>query len=70
MREAEELCDRVALIHRGVIETVGTPADLIAQQGPEATLDDVFVHFTGGQIEPGGGYRDVARTRRSVRQHG
>jgi ABC-2 type transport system ATP-binding protein len=70
MREAEELCDRVALIHRGRIEVVGSPAELTARQGPGATLDDVFVHFTGGQIEPGGGYRDVQRTRRSVRQHG
>ena len=28
MEEADTLCDRVALMHRGVLRAVGTPAEL------------------------------------------
>ena len=70
MREAEELCDRIALMHWGVVEVVGSPAELKAQVGPGAILDDVFAHFTGVEIEPGGGYREARRARRSAREHG
>ena len=45
-------------------------AELKATVGPEATLDDVFKKLNGTDIESGGNYRDVRRTRRSVRQHG
>ncbi len=37
MEEAELLCDRVAVMHRGVIAAIGTPAELKAQVGPDAT---------------------------------
>jgi ABC-2 type transport system ATP-binding protein len=70
MREAEELCDRIALMHWGVVEAVGCSAELKAQVGPGATFDDVFAHFTGVEIEPGGGYREARRARRSAREHG
>jgi ABC-2 type transport system ATP-binding protein len=70
MEEADALCDRVAVMHRGRIVAVGTPAELKAQVGPAATLDDVFLHLTGSGIEPGGTYRDVARTRRTARRMG
>ena len=69
MDEAEELCDRVAVLHAGKIETVGAPAELTAKLGPTATLDDVFAALTGGEIESAGGYSDVRTTRRSVREH-
>lgn len=70
MDEAQELCDRVAVMHAGRIETVGTPAELKAKIGPTATLDDVFTALTGGEIEAEGGYRDVRQSRRSAREHG
>ena len=71
MEEAEELCDRIAFIHRGRIQKVGTPEELKAPLGPDATLDDVFASLTGSQIEePAGGYGDARRTRQSVRQRG
>jgi ABC-2 type transport system ATP-binding protein len=70
MEEADGFCDRIALIHQGRIQMIGTPAELKATVGPEATLDDVFKTLTGTEIESGGNYRDVRRTRRSVRQHG
>lgn len=68
MEEADELCDHVAILHRGVIAAVGTPASLKRQVGEPATLEDVFFHFTGSSLETGGTYRDVARTRRTARR--
>ena len=68
MDEADELCDRVALIDRGRIREVGTPAALKDEIGPGATLDDVFAKLTGATIE-GGDYRDVRQSRRAAREH-
>jgi len=68
MDEADELCDRVALIDRGRIREVGTPAALKDEIGPGATLDDVFAKLTGAAIE-GGDYRDVRQSRRAAREH-
>jgi len=47
MEIAQSLCDRVAIIDRGRIAAVGTPADLSRLQGL-ATLEDTFLHLTGG----------------------
>jgi ABC-2 type transport system ATP-binding protein len=41
MEEADALCDRVALMHLGVIRASGTPDELKAAIGPDATLEDV-----------------------------
>jgi ABC-2 type transport system ATP-binding protein len=67
MDEAEGLCDRVALMHRGRLRAVGSPADLKAALGPGATLDDVFRHYAGDlSDDDSGGLRDVRRTRRTA----
>ncbi len=70
MDEADELCDRVAIMHRGRIAAVGTPEGLGAAIGPDATLEDVFRTATGSEIESGGSFREVARTRRTARRMG
>jgi ABC-2 type transport system ATP-binding protein len=70
MDEAEELCDRLAIMHLGKIAAVGNPVDLKASVGPQATLDDVFVHYSGGTIQEEGNYRDVRATRRTVSRLG
>jgi ABC-2 type transport system ATP-binding protein len=70
MDEADVLCDRIGVLHAGVLETVGTPAELKARVGPEATLDDVFIAITGGQIADAGSYRSVRAERRAERAHG
>jgi ABC-type multidrug transport system ATPase subunit len=74
MDEADELCDRVAVMHLGRVAAIGTPAELKAEVGAGADLDDVFVHFAGSGIEPGGKaggtFRDVARTRRTAQRLG
>jgi ABC-2 type transport system ATP-binding protein len=63
MEEADHLCDMVAVMHRGVLAVMDTPAALKEKVGSAATLDDVFIHFTGATISEGGDLRDVSRTR-------
>jgi ABC-2 type transport system ATP-binding protein len=69
MDEAEQYCERIALMHRGTIRALGTPAELQADLGPESTLDDVFRAVTGDQLD-GGGIRDVRAARRTARRLG
>jgi ABC-2 type transport system ATP-binding protein len=69
MEEADEMCDRIGVLHAGKLEETGTPEQLKARLGAGATLDDVFAHITGAEIESGGSYRDVRETRRSVQSH-
>jgi ABC-2 type transport system ATP-binding protein len=68
--EAEQLCDRIALLHQARLRAVGSPGELEAELGPGATLDDVFRHHTGEGLEEGGDLRDVRRTRRTARRLG
>lgn len=70
MEEADQLCHTVAVMHRGVLAAMDTPAALKAQVGPDASLDDVFIHFTGATISEGGELRDVARTRITTQRLG
>jgi ABC-2 type transport system ATP-binding protein len=71
MDEADQLCSRVAIMHLGKVAAIGTPAQLKASLGKnDATLDDVFVHYTGYALESGGSYREVSRTRRVVQRVG
>ena len=67
MEEAERLCDRVGILHLGKLQVVDRPAALKASLGkPGATLEDVFVHYAGEEVELGGGYREAGRTRRAA----
>ena len=60
MEEAEELCDRIAVIESGEIIAIDTPNALIDQflatgfkpqkRLREATLDDVFLNLTGRDL--------------------
>jgi len=70
MEEADELCNRVAIMHLGKVAAIGTPAQLKATVGDGATLDDVFVHYSGYEVDSGGNYREVSRTRRTARRLG
>ena len=57
MEEADALCDRVALMHHGALQAVGTPDELKATVGPDATLEDVFRHYSASELDgPDGGY--------------
>jgi ABC-2 type transport system ATP-binding protein len=71
MEEAESLCGRVAILHHGRIAATGTPPELKAAVGRKrTTLDDVFIHFTGDQLDSGGNYRETTRTRRVAHRLG
>jgi ABC-2 type transport system ATP-binding protein len=70
MEEAEALCDHVALMHLGTIRAEGSPESLRRSVGVDATLEDVFRHYTGsaldGADEIRGGLREIRRTRRTA----
>lgn len=69
MEEADHLCDRVAIMHLGRVAAIGTPTELkVAIGGGDVTLEDVFVHYTGYELDLGGSYREVSRTRRTARR--
>ncbi|MEU6007099.1 ATP-binding cassette domain-containing protein [Streptomyces sp. NPDC047453] len=83
MDEADTYCDRVALMHRGRIRALGTPAELreglgerLRSQGapatdPLPTLEDVFRDVAGsGLDDTSGGFRDVRSTRRTAHRVG
>jgi ABC-2 type transport system ATP-binding protein len=59
-------------MHRGRIRALGTPAELKAGVGPDATLDDVFRAATGDELssDAGAGMRDVRATRRTAHRLG
>ena len=57
-------------MHLGSVRAEGTADELKDQVGPDATLDDVFRHFTGNSLKADtdtkGGMRDVRTTRRTA----
>ena len=72
MEEAEEQCQRVAVMSGGEIRGEGSPQELRASLGATGgTLEDVFVALTTGADErEGGEFRDIGRTRRTARRLG
>ena len=72
MEEADKHCDRVALMHRGRLRSEGTPEELRAAVGPEATLEDAFRAATGDDLDSGAGegMRNVRAVRRVARRLG
>jgi ABC-2 type transport system ATP-binding protein len=71
MEEAQQTCDRVALMHRGKLRALGTPAELIAGLGESGgNLEDVFRAYTGDVLaeeeKTQKGMRDVRSTRRTA----
>ncbi|MGW0806641.1 ABC transporter ATP-binding protein [Nonomuraea sp. NPDC002799] len=77
MDEADQYCDRVALMHQGRVRAVGTPAELTEElrvrRGDDSapTLEDVFRDVAGsGLSEEGGEFRDVRRTRNTASRVG
>jgi len=63
MEEAEVLCDELAILHQGQLVAVGDPEALKMRVSPNASLSDVFVHFSGSTIDPSGHARDVRESR-------
>ncbi len=71
MEEADSLCTRIGIMHRGKIAALDTPENLKATVGGEnPTLNDVFVHYAGDALESGGNYRETSRARRTAHRLG
>jgi ABC-2 type transport system ATP-binding protein len=73
MEEADALCDRVALLHHGKLQAVGSPAELKGAVSADATLEDVFRHYAGsdlGEDTSRRGLREIRSTRRTARRVG
>ncbi|AQA03429.1 ABC transporter ATP-binding protein [Mycobacterium sp. MS1601] len=70
MEEADALCDRVALLHHGKLQAVGTPGDLKETVGPTATLEDVFRHYAGSALDDTSpqGLKEIRSSRRTARR--
>ena len=68
MEEAEQYCDRVALMHQGKVRALGTPAELATSFDAD-NLDEVFRQFTGDDVITGG-FRSVRTTRRTAQRLG
>ncbi|MGW0583789.1 ATP-binding cassette domain-containing protein, partial [Streptomyces sp. NPDC002920] len=80
MDEADQYCDRVALMHRGRIRALGTPTELrkglgtrrgAAPTDPLPSLEDVFRDVAGSGLDDSSGdFRDVRSTRRTAQRVG
>lgn len=69
MDEADQLCDVVAFMHAGELVAMGRPEELKQRLGPEADLDDVFIHYTGTSVAAErGDYKDVRRIRGTAKR--
>ena len=55
LEEADQLCDRLAIIDHGRVAATGTPAELKKKVGGEiaVALDDVYLHYTGHHFQAG-----------------
>jgi ABC-2 type transport system ATP-binding protein len=67
MEEADALCDRVALMHHGMLRAVGTPTELKSTVSPRATLEDVFRHYTAQDLSPESEEAETAGSFRQIR---
>ncbi|MER3495059.1 MAG: multidrug ABC transporter ATP-binding protein [Mastigocladus sp. ERB_26_2] len=71
LEEADSLCNRVTIMNRGKEIVTGAPKELKAAIAkPNATLDDVFIYYTGDELASGVSYHDTVRTRRNAQRLG
>ena len=71
LEEAENHCDRIAIMHLGKRAALGTCRELEASLGAGAhTLDDVFIHYAGTTLDSGGTYRGVSAERATAQRLG
>lgn len=70
MEEADELCQLIGVMHRGVMVALDSPASLKGHVSPTATLHEAFIHFTGSEFSEGGELKDVSRSRLTARRLG
>lgn len=66
MDEADELCDLVAFMHRGHIIATDSPTNFKSKLGPKATLDNVFIQYTGTSIKEIGDFHNAKEIRKTI----
>ncbi|MEI6887659.1 MAG: ABC transporter ATP-binding protein [Bacteroidales bacterium] len=50
MEEAEKLCNRVAIIDRGEVISIGNPRELVAEHPEFKDLENIFLYLTGKDL--------------------
>ncbi len=74
MEEADAMCNRVAILNKGNIAAIGSPAELKISIGNEnANLNEVYDFYIGKLIESEettGNFKDVSRTRITAKRLG
>lgn len=70
MDEVEHLCTRAAIMNKGKIVVEGTLDGLKATIGGGASLQEVFVRYTGDAADEEGAYVETAAMRRAARKLG
>jgi len=71
MEEAEEVCDKVAIMNAGKIAVIGAVSELKEKtKKKDATLEDAFIFFTGNHLQEEGNLREIRRTRQTQRRLG
>ena len=71
MEEADEACDRVAIMNTGEIAVIGSTSELKEKTNKEeATLEDAFIFFAGNSLQSGGNFRDIKQTRQTQQRLG
>lgn len=71
MNEADNLCNRIAFMSRGKLVVSGTPLELKNSiNKPDATLEDVFIHYTAETLSEEKTFSDVSRERKTTNRLG
>jgi ABC-2 type transport system ATP-binding protein len=71
LEEAQSYCDRIAIMHLGKLDALGTCKELAASLGGDGhTLNEVFVHYAGSALESGGNLHDVGAERATAQRLG
>jgi ABC-2 type transport system ATP-binding protein len=71
LEDAENHCDRIAIMHMGKLAALGTLKELEASLGTGShTLDEVFVHYAGATLDSGGNFRAVSAERTTEQRLG
>lgn len=69
MDEADALCDRIGIMNRGRLISLGSPAELKRNTGTD-NLDEAFIKLSGNVLETTGNVRDIQRDRDTARRLG
>lgn len=71
LEDAENHCDRIAIMHMGKLAALGTLKELETSLGTGShTLDEVFVHYAGATLDSGGNFRAVSAERTTEQRLG